>query len=432
MATTVSAENNAPKVLVSENGRKGDPGTNGTDGSGFNQVRKSLLDNPLCNFFKTNAIAEVSAPTNTDIDLTWLRSTTATYIDRYGIVQTASIDTPREEKKGFLVEGGSTNLLLRSEEFENASYNTTNTSVTADTTTAPDGTSTADTLDATVASGFIGQNVTISDDLLTRTISVFLKEGTAAVTTVATYNTSGSTVNNIFRFDWATFSTQSGVGNITQLADGWIRVDVSLTNNNTGNTTGIFRIFPAGDAGGTGTVIAWGGQFEDMPFASSYIPTTGSQATRGQDQVTFEINNNIVLSPISISFKYDLIGNMGSAQFLYGTGATANDIFSLVSSGTSVQARIGAQFESLTGTTNINQTYNMLYTSTITQMSTYRDGVANDISIADPGDFIHGDTIFTIGSQGASFSSPAFIHIKDFRLYDFILNQDEATYLGGL
>ncbi|MCP4957120.1 MAG: hypothetical protein GY919_16210, partial [Photobacterium aquimaris] len=96
MTTTVTAQDNAPKVLISEAGRKGDPGTNGTDGAGFNQVRKSLIDNPLCHLFKTNKLVEASAPTGTDSDVTWTRSTTGTYIDRYGVLQTAAIDTPRE------------------------------------------------------------------------------------------------------------------------------------------------------------------------------------------------------------------------------------------------------------------------------------------------------------------------------------------------
>ena len=100
MTTITTASQAATSlVVVSEKGGQGLPGADGADGSGFNQVRKSKLDNPLCHLFKTNKLVEASAPTGTDADVTWTRPTTATYVDRYGTVKTAAINTPREEKE---------------------------------------------------------------------------------------------------------------------------------------------------------------------------------------------------------------------------------------------------------------------------------------------------------------------------------------------
>ena len=56
--------------------------------------------------------------------VTFTRASTATYVDRYGVVQTAAVDEPRFEAEGLLMEGASTNLLLRSEEFDNAIWTT--------------------------------------------------------------------------------------------------------------------------------------------------------------------------------------------------------------------------------------------------------------------------------------------------------------------
>ena len=50
------------------------------------------------------------------------------------------------QPKGFLVEEARTNLLLRSEEFDNANWTKSRATVTANAATAPDGTSNADKL----------------------------------------------------------------------------------------------------------------------------------------------------------------------------------------------------------------------------------------------------------------------------------------------
>ena len=36
---TISAKDNPTTVIVSQDGKKGNPGNNGTDGEGFNQIR---------------------------------------------------------------------------------------------------------------------------------------------------------------------------------------------------------------------------------------------------------------------------------------------------------------------------------------------------------------------------------------------------------
>ena len=88
---------------------------------------------------------------------------------RIGLVAPVPANTARYRfhpvtglSEGLLVEAQRTNLLLRSEEFENIAWTATNLSVTANSTTAPDGTTTADTLAATAAGGKLAQAVTIT------------------------------------------------------------------------------------------------------------------------------------------------------------------------------------------------------------------------------------------------------------------------------
>ena len=76
---------------------------------------------------------------------------TATRINSSGKIEIVNANLPRFDydpatlaPRGLLIEEQRTNLLLRSEEFDNASWAKTNATITVNATTAPDGTTTAD------------------------------------------------------------------------------------------------------------------------------------------------------------------------------------------------------------------------------------------------------------------------------------------------
>jgi hypothetical protein len=94
------------------------------------------------------------------------------------------LDIPRIDYTGggcpsILLEPQRTNLVLRSEEFDNASFQKNVSSVSANTTTAPDGTLTADTWtgDGTFSTHFLAQVVSATSGVA-YTQSVFAKKGT--------------------------------------------------------------------------------------------------------------------------------------------------------------------------------------------------------------------------------------------------------------
>src|SRR5690606_5381998 len=83
--------------------------------------------------------------------VTFTRASEGTYFDSAGTQQTAAVNEPRVdydpltlELRGLLVEEQRTNLLLRSQEFDNASWSKVSSSVSANAAVAPDGTLTAD------------------------------------------------------------------------------------------------------------------------------------------------------------------------------------------------------------------------------------------------------------------------------------------------
>lgn len=78
------------------------------------------------------------------------RSSAGTYVDAAGVIQTAAADVARIDHLtgagALLIEPATTNLLLRSEDFDDAAWTKTRVTVTANAVAAPDGTMTGDKL----------------------------------------------------------------------------------------------------------------------------------------------------------------------------------------------------------------------------------------------------------------------------------------------
>lgn len=255
----------------------------------FAEVRNSIGGTPVAQFY----------PSNWTSGATFASPTTEVWT----IVSTASIFDPKP-MLGYLAEGARTNLCLQSEAFDSASWGKVDVTVTANTTVAPDGNTTADTLTAGVAgTENTTQAVTITSNAIC-TFSKFMKMGNTQWTTMLFSNG----VNSIQ--GW--FDLQNGVVgsvivggtgasqtlSIKAFPNGWYRCTISgsigsaltsatlqgfCTNANVSNT----RV-------NNSTRIDWGAQFEDnVSFASSYLPTTTVSVTRNADVLTYPSAGNI-------------------------------------------------------------------------------------------------------------------------------------------
>jgi len=435
MTTTVTAEDNAPKVLISQAGRKGDPGTNGTNGDGFNQVRKSLLDNPLCHLFKTNKLVETSAPTSTDTDVTWNRSTSATYLDRYGVVKTASINTPREEKEGFLIEGASTNLARYSEQFDNAVWIKTGATVITNNRTAPDGTITGEriTADGTTAIHGMYQTHTVSPST-TYNYSVFVEAGTEVEFFIYEGALTGARGTFNLTLKTAT-TTQTGVtATIAELDSGWFRCTMTYTTGAAQASARFYNILGStlGGVASNKFMWFWGAQAEQLSFASSYIPTVGNAVTRTADLVNVSSTNNISLLNLdnTISFTCDTIGNNAPFNQAIITSVATNTFSRTLMfwSGSDVvvldylSGFPYSYFATQEDTNNIVSSYNA------GSLISYVNGAQVFNSAAPYTDLAISSSLI-IGSSGSS--EFLFGHIKDLKIYDFALNANEAEYLSA-
>ena len=180
-----------------------------------------------------------------------------------------------------------TNLLLRSEEFENSYWNKTRCTISANQEIAPNGTLTADYVveDNTTGLryvGVIGVPTTIGQ---TYTFSFFAKkkDRPQIVFQINEGNAIFPTVR--FNFDSQSFTqtTPLMTSSFQSVGNGWFRL--IFTRTPTSGTSSVFGIYPLdvnGNYNGTGDgvsrTIIWGAQLEYGSSVGNYIPTTTRQA----------------------------------------------------------------------------------------------------------------------------------------------------------
>jgi len=235
------------------------------------------------------------------------RSTIGTYFDSTGIMQTAAIDAVRvnydpytKEFLGVLIENAATNLVFQSQDFDNASWSKTRTTVTANATTAPDSTATAEKLieDTSVTtSHFISQNQTLTANLF-YTMSVYAKASERSRIVLRVGNSANWTTGTPsvgFNLSTGTLFSVSGdstsSGTIQPIGNGWYRCSITAQFGTTTASGGLVinldnstSINYTGD--GTSGVYIWGAQIETGSLASSYIKTTTAAVTRAADVIT--------------------------------------------------------------------------------------------------------------------------------------------------
>ena len=214
-----------------------------------------------------------------------LGSTATSYVRNFGglFPPRFDYDPVTLQPRGLLIEEQRTNLLLRSEEFDNASWVKAAATVTANAAVSPDGTMDADKLIATVANSQHRVDFATTSAAATHAFSVYAKP--------AGYNflfirlgMNGGYVN---LSDGTIAGVTSGYTlTATPAGNGWYRVVLvgaaALNEAARINVTETVTSDFAGD--GTSGIFIWGAQLEAGSFATSYIPTAGSQVTRTADQ----------------------------------------------------------------------------------------------------------------------------------------------------
>lgn len=242
------------------------------------------------------------------VTATFTRATTATTIGSTGLVIASGSGSPRSYYDptslaylGYLAEGARTNLNIRSQEIDDAAYAKTDTSVTANNTTSPDGTANADLLTegsaGTAATVGTAQAITAGAAV---SASVWFKR--SAVVQWVFVRAGNAAGTNVAR-GW--FDIQNGVKGSTALVgtatvasstmkaypNGWFLCTLSVTPDAADNSSNVAWASASADTSTTrvnnSAYFVWGVQNEQAAFASSYIPTTTVTVTRNADVLTY-------------------------------------------------------------------------------------------------------------------------------------------------
>jgi hypothetical protein len=182
-----------------------------------------------------------------------------------------------------LIQTAVTNLLLRSEEFDNASWVKLNSTITANAITAPNGTLTADkliadngtTLNGGDSAGSVSQSVA-GTSAIPYVYSFYAKA--AEISSVRVRETVTTGARAIINLSTGAVSYESGSSSsftvsAVNVGDGWWRIALFRTPATTLN----FVIKPGSTTGdGTSGIYLWGAQLEQSSTVGEYIPTTST------------------------------------------------------------------------------------------------------------------------------------------------------------
>jgi hypothetical protein len=242
-----------------------------------------------------------------DPRITFTRASVGTYVGRDGLIKTAGVDEARFdhdpdtlESLGLLIEEQRTNSIAYSDGIGSGWGGNGVTLTTINSVNGPDGiagvTEIRDNNSNSYHAGYYG-TVPV-DGSSNYTVSAWLKKGPNYRSDIGSGGRfqiycdrgTGSPASVQITFNFDTLVGQNNVtsSSLTQYPNGWIRVTFTFTSNAAANVTPHFLLGNGGQYQGdaTNSVYLWGAQIEAGTFPTSYIPTSGSSATRTQDNAS--------------------------------------------------------------------------------------------------------------------------------------------------
>jgi hypothetical protein len=274
-----------------------------------------------------------------------------------------------------LLEPQRTNLALRSEEFDNATWSKNNASVTANATTSPSGIVNADSLIELATTAFHGVSQSLTLSAVAYTFSFYAKPN----------GRNFIQWNNSLNTDFVNFNISTGAVGSSQnvsgataqsVGNGWYRCSFQYTATaSTGNWFRLTLITSAtsvrlenylGD--GTSGAFLWGAQLEAGAYQTSYIPTSSASVTRNADIVQ-KTGVSSLIGQTEGTLYWE--GTMTSGQtddLFYINRSITNSVFIYKNAVNAILFRVfyGGSFITITNPTS--------YTGTIKIAASYKSG----------------------------------------------------------
>lgn len=249
----------------------------------------------------TITVAGTSYPLPTK-SMTFTRSTTATYIDKSGVLKTAAINEPRFEREGLLMEGQSTNYILNSDDPSKWSGTAAGFGTKS---TITDGATQAKTFDGVITATGMNNATVVVSSAITCVTGDF-------ITLSCRFKSSYTDGFMLFRFDAPSGTNQGQVGlyfdgsvgnspnasivNATCIPgpDGYMYGTVTCKAPVDGAYVGRVYFMPKSGTIPVGSeVFIQTVQCEKNAVATSYIPTGAAEVTRVGDTCLLQCSANI-------------------------------------------------------------------------------------------------------------------------------------------
>ena len=303
-------------------------------------------------------------PTNGTGDFDFTRSGDATRVNSEGLIETVGSNVPRLNYPlidgvvsgcpSLLLENSATNLITYSEDFSQGYWTKSGSSVTSG-FISPDGTANAFKLveDATISSRNINllnnAGVSVAGDY---THSYFVKSAGRTKLAIRESAATGKYIT----FDLISKSVTGGTGvsgNIIEISNGWFKISATFTMGaSQGLKTSLLvladsfiaggNIFETYQGDGTSGIYIWGAQLEQGSYPTSYIPTSGTTATRSAetcnnagDVNTFNDSEGVLFAEISaladdLTYRILSLSNGTTDERIYMQYINASNAISVV------------------------------------------------------------------------------------------------------
>ena len=362
------------------------------------------------------------------------------YVQTFDVAVTKAFTAnPRYEEKGLLVEGISTNLSIRSQDISNSSWLPAGITKAGNSALAPDDSFSAGriTEDSSNAAHLLLSPSFSAVAGRTYSFTVFIKKQSSRNVTIGFQNTFGGSSASFFNLSTGVTNVASGAQVISakqvEIANGWIRCEIQAIAEATSTSRGILYMTNESNVvsyqgDGQSTLLVWGCQVEELPFATSYIHTEGSTVTRAADVITSPIAT--INNELSISSKASSLGLQASAVAILDLATDANNFVRLSVSATGTDRfdirNFGVLILGATGTSDLtgNNVRQTLTASRLIALG-YSNGA---VSVTDTSISVPAVTSVSIGRAlqgGAIFYG----NISNIEIYDLSLTANEVKKL---